>query len=166
MSTVLYALVAALVLAPFLLAPMFDSRYPCRVRAHISAAALIGFLFLLAPWTLRNALVFGEFLPVNDAAGKPILKTFLEDDGETLFSLAGFPVVLSKGCPGTDGVSKRVAAFGTGSAYAVMLRREFQFEASRFHRWNTLQTAFRSIGRVRGEMKRGASFAILQTAAV
>jgi 4-amino-4-deoxy-L-arabinose transferase-like glycosyltransferase len=60
---------SALVLAPFLLAPMFDRRYPARVRAHLSAAALVGFLFLLAPWTLRNALVFGEFLPVNDAAG-------------------------------------------------------------------------------------------------
>lgn len=60
---------SALVLAPFLCAPLFDARYPRRVRAHIAAAGLVGFLFLLAPWTLRNALVFGEFLPVNDAAG-------------------------------------------------------------------------------------------------
>jgi 4-amino-4-deoxy-L-arabinose transferase-like glycosyltransferase len=60
---------SALVLAPFLAAPLFDARYPRRVRAHLSAAALVGFAFLLAPWTLRNALVFGEFLPVNDAAG-------------------------------------------------------------------------------------------------
>jgi 4-amino-4-deoxy-L-arabinose transferase-like glycosyltransferase len=60
---------SALVLAPFLCAPLFDARYPRRVRAHLAAAGLVGFLFLLAPWTLRNALVFGEFLPVNDAAG-------------------------------------------------------------------------------------------------
>jgi len=60
---------SALVLAPFLCAPLFDGRYPRRIRAHLSAAGLVGFLFLLAPWTLRNALVFGEFLPVNDAAG-------------------------------------------------------------------------------------------------
>jgi len=60
---------SALALAPFLCAPLFDGRYPRRARAHIAGAALVGFLFLLAPWTLRNALVFGEFLPVNDAAG-------------------------------------------------------------------------------------------------
>ncbi|HVE65679.1 MAG TPA: glycosyltransferase family 39 protein [Thermoanaerobaculia bacterium] len=60
---------SALALAPFLAAPLFDGRYPRRARAHIAAAALVGFLFLLAPWTLRNALLFGEFLPVNDAAG-------------------------------------------------------------------------------------------------
>lgn len=60
---------SALVLVPFLCAPLLDARYPRRVRAHLAAAGLVGFLFLLAPWTLRNALVFGEFLPVNDAAG-------------------------------------------------------------------------------------------------
>lgn len=60
---------SALVLVPFLAAPLLDGRYPRRVRAHIAAAGLVGFLFLLAPWTLRNALLFGEFLPVNDAAG-------------------------------------------------------------------------------------------------
>ena len=60
---------SGLALVPFLAAPLFDARYPRRVRAHIAAAGLVGFLFLLAPWTLRNALVFGEFLPVNDAAG-------------------------------------------------------------------------------------------------
>lgn len=60
---------SALALAPFLGAPLFDSRYPRRLRAHLVAAGVVGFLFLLAPWTLRNALVFGEFLPINDAGG-------------------------------------------------------------------------------------------------
>jgi len=60
---------SGLALVPFLAAPLFDARYPRRVGAHIAAAGLVGFLFLLAPWTLRNALVFGEFLPVNDAGG-------------------------------------------------------------------------------------------------
>jgi hypothetical protein len=60
---------SALALAPFLLAPILDRRYPIRARAHLAGAALVGFLFTLAPWTLRNAIVFGEFIPVNDAAG-------------------------------------------------------------------------------------------------
>lgn len=65
---------SALALAPFLAAPLFDARYPRRVRAHIAAAAVVGFLFLLAPWTLRNAVVFGEFLPVNDAGATPSIR--------------------------------------------------------------------------------------------
>ena len=60
---------SALVLAPLLLAPLADGRYPLRARAHLSGAALAGFLFVLAPWTARNAVVFREPLPVNDAGG-------------------------------------------------------------------------------------------------
>jgi 4-amino-4-deoxy-L-arabinose transferase-like glycosyltransferase len=60
---------SALALVPFLLAPLLDRRYPRRARAHLAGAAVVGFLFVLAPWTIRNALVFGEFIPVNDAAG-------------------------------------------------------------------------------------------------
>ncbi len=59
----------ALCLALLLLAPLLDRRYPVRVRAHLAASALTGFLLTLAPWTLRNALVFHEFIPVNDAGG-------------------------------------------------------------------------------------------------
>ncbi|HEY6148243.1 MAG TPA: glycosyltransferase family 39 protein, partial [Thermoanaerobaculia bacterium] len=60
---------SALALAPFLAAPLFDRRYPLRARSHLAASGLLGFAIALAPWTLRNALVFHEFLPVNDAAG-------------------------------------------------------------------------------------------------
>lgn len=60
---------SALVIAPLLLAPLLDRRVPPRARAHLAGAAIAGFLFALAPWTARNALVFGELLPVNDAGG-------------------------------------------------------------------------------------------------
>ncbi|HSP94341.1 MAG TPA: glycosyltransferase family 39 protein, partial [Thermoanaerobaculia bacterium] len=60
---------SALILAPLLAAPLFDHRHPFRVRSHIAAAALLGFLFTLAPWTLRNAVVYRELVPVNDAGG-------------------------------------------------------------------------------------------------
>src|ERR1700736_6216015 len=39
-----------------------------RARVHIAASALLGFALALAPWTIRNAAVFHEFVPVNDAA--------------------------------------------------------------------------------------------------
>ena len=60
---------SALVLAPLLLAPLGDRRYPPRARAHVALSALLGFGFALAPWVLRNALVFRELILVNDGAG-------------------------------------------------------------------------------------------------
>jgi 4-amino-4-deoxy-L-arabinose transferase-like glycosyltransferase len=60
---------SALALVPLLAAPLLDRRLPVRARAHISGAALLGFALGIAPWTARNAVVFGDFVPVNDAAG-------------------------------------------------------------------------------------------------
>ena len=60
---------SALVLAPFLAAPLFDRRYPPRVRRSLAATALAGFCLALAPWTIRNAIRFRTLLPVNDEAG-------------------------------------------------------------------------------------------------
>jgi len=60
---------SALALTPLLAAPLFDSRHPRRANAHIAFSALLGFGAALAPWTLRNAVVFRELILVNDGAG-------------------------------------------------------------------------------------------------
>jgi len=60
---------SALAVAPFLLAPLFDPRHPRRANLHIALSALLGFGVALAPWTVRNALVFRELILVNDGAG-------------------------------------------------------------------------------------------------
>lgn len=60
---------SALAVAPLLVAPLADRRYPVRARAHLAASALLGLLLALAPWTLRNALVFHELIPVSDIGG-------------------------------------------------------------------------------------------------
>jgi 4-amino-4-deoxy-L-arabinose transferase-like glycosyltransferase len=60
----------ALAFVPFLLAPLFDTRYPLRARSHIAAAAFLGMIATVAPWTIRNALVFHELIPVSDAGGR------------------------------------------------------------------------------------------------
>jgi 4-amino-4-deoxy-L-arabinose transferase-like glycosyltransferase len=60
---------SALALAPLLCAPLCDRRYPKRARGHLAASALLGFGLALAPWTIRNAIVYRELLPVNDFAG-------------------------------------------------------------------------------------------------
>jgi SAM-dependent methyltransferase len=60
---------SALALAPLLLAPLLDRRFPRRVGLHLAASAGLGFLVALTPWTLRNAVVFHELIPVSDAGG-------------------------------------------------------------------------------------------------
>jgi len=60
---------SALALVPLLAAPLFDRRYPLRARGHLVGSALIGFLSVLSPWTLRNAVVYRELVPINDAGG-------------------------------------------------------------------------------------------------
>ncbi len=60
---------SALALVPLLLAPLGDRRYPLRARAHLAGSAALGLFVALAPWTLRNALVFHELIPVSDAGG-------------------------------------------------------------------------------------------------
>ncbi len=68
----------ALALAPFALAPLCDRRYPLRARAHLSGAAVLGLAAALAPWTVRNALMFHELIPVSDSWGS----TFFEGNTE------------------------------------------------------------------------------------
>ncbi len=60
---------AELALVPLLAAPLGDRRYPVRARAHLAGSAILGFALTLAPWTIRNAMVFREFIPVHDGAG-------------------------------------------------------------------------------------------------
>jgi 4-amino-4-deoxy-L-arabinose transferase-like glycosyltransferase len=60
---------AALALCPLLAAPLFDRRWPLRARAQVAASGLLGLTLALFPWTLRNAIVFHELVPINDAGG-------------------------------------------------------------------------------------------------
>jgi Dolichyl-phosphate-mannose-protein mannosyltransferase len=58
-----------LLLAPLLTAPLGDRRYPRRARAHLAASALLGLALCLAPWLLRNAIVFHTLVPISDSFG-------------------------------------------------------------------------------------------------
>jgi hypothetical protein len=60
---------SALALFPFLAAPLFDRAFPPRIRAALAGSAFVGAVLVLAPWTIRNAIVHRAFLPVDDAAG-------------------------------------------------------------------------------------------------
>lgn len=60
---------SALPVLPLLFVPLADRRWPIRVRTHIALAAACGAIFALAPWTVRNAFAYGEFVPVSDVGG-------------------------------------------------------------------------------------------------
>jgi 4-amino-4-deoxy-L-arabinose transferase-like glycosyltransferase len=60
---------SALFVAPLLAAPLGARRWPFRVRAHLAAAGILGAVLAIAPWTLRNAVVYREFVLVSDVGG-------------------------------------------------------------------------------------------------
>src|SRR5262249_52409084 len=60
---------SALALVPLLLAPLGDRRYPVRARAHLAGSALLGLALGLAPWVIRTAVVYGDFILVSDVGG-------------------------------------------------------------------------------------------------
>jgi hypothetical protein len=60
---------SALAVAPLLLAPLLDRRYPLRARVHLAASAVLGLVLGLGPWALRNAVVYGDFILVSDVGG-------------------------------------------------------------------------------------------------
>ena len=107
-----------------------------------------------------------QLMKVRDAGGNPVLKvSSLEENGsETLFSLSGFPLTLSAGCPSTNAAASRVLAFGDGRAMAVGIRSEFFLQASEHHKFNSLQRSYRGVGRATASMRKGSGFSILKTA--
>ncbi|MGH9399099.1 MAG: glycosyltransferase family 39 protein [Thermoanaerobaculia bacterium] len=77
---------SALAMAPLLGAPLLDRRWPARARVHIAAAAALGMVLGLAPWTARNYLLFHELIPVSDEGGA----SFFDGNsrlGSTLYEL-------------------------------------------------------------------------------
>jgi hypothetical protein len=60
---------SALLVAPLLAAPLAARRWPFRVRTHLAAAGILGAVLSLAPWTIRNAVVYREFVLVSDVGG-------------------------------------------------------------------------------------------------
>jgi 4-amino-4-deoxy-L-arabinose transferase-like glycosyltransferase len=61
---------SCLAIAPLLLAPLVSGAAGTRLRR--SALAVAGLVIALAPWTARNAVRFGAFVPVNDQLGMQV----------------------------------------------------------------------------------------------
>ena len=75
-----------LLLAPFLAVLIFLA-FPREVRLRMALALVAGFLLAIAPLTIRNAIVFGHFIPVSLGAGQTLLEGIADYDPEGRFGL-------------------------------------------------------------------------------
>jgi len=101
----------ALLLAPFLAAAVFLLEGRGGEGARRGLAVLAGAVLVVAPLTLRNAVVFGAFIPVSLGAGQTLLEGVADYDRERRF-----------GIPDTDVGIQHQEAEATGRAdYAQTL---------------------------------------------
>ncbi|HEX8142186.1 MAG TPA: glycosyltransferase family 39 protein [Pyrinomonadaceae bacterium] len=76
----------AMLLAPFMaLASLF--LFERSRRFSLAAALLCGALLVIAPLTIRNALVFGHFIPLSLGAGQTFLEGIADYDEEKRFGI-------------------------------------------------------------------------------
>jgi 4-amino-4-deoxy-L-arabinose transferase-like glycosyltransferase len=114
----------ALLLAPFaaLVAGPFLFVKGRRVRPALALVA--GALFVVAPLTLRNAVVYGHFIPVSLGAGQTLVEGIADYDPERRFGL-----------PDTDVELQRMEASEAGRPeYAAAL---FEPDGIERDRWRT-----------------------------
>ncbi|MFN2415156.1 MAG: ArnT family glycosyltransferase, partial [Pyrinomonadaceae bacterium] len=85
----------ALLLAPFMLlaVPLLFARGR---RARPALALVAGAVLVLAPLTLRNAVVFGHFIPVSLGAGQTLVEGIADYDPERRFGLPDTDVELTR----------------------------------------------------------------------
>ena len=98
-------------LLPFFLAlltPLFVARGK---RLHSAAALLAGALLVIAPVTIKNAIVFRSFIPLSLGAGQTFLEGIADYDGAKRFNI-----------PDTDlGLMRQEAEWYGNSEYAQLL---------------------------------------------
>jgi len=118
-----------------------------------------------AKWWLHPTQL-ARIAGLKDGNGRPLFQTALEAPSPgAIGSILGYPVELVHAAPSADGVSKKIAAFGDPQSIVVGVRRDYAFEASDQHKWNTLQRSFRGWGRFGVKGRRALGTAILTTAA-
>lgn len=118
-----------------------------------------------AKWWLHPTQL-ARIAGLKDGNNRPLFQTALEAPSPgAIGSILGYPVELVHAAPSADGVSKKIAAFGDPQSFVVGVRRDYGFEASDQHKWNTLQRSFRGWGRFGAKGRRALGTAILTTAA-
>jgi 4-amino-4-deoxy-L-arabinose transferase-like glycosyltransferase len=85
----------ALLLAPFLVLAV-PLLFPKGARARTALALVAGALLTVAPLTLRNAIVYGHFIPVSLGAGQTLVEGIADYDPERRFGLPATDVELTQ----------------------------------------------------------------------
>jgi len=88
----------ALLFAPFLFVVLLVSGYLSKMRRPRIAAVmlLIGAVTVIAPFTIRNALVLGRFVPLSLGAGQTLLEGIADYDTQRRFGFAETDVGIAK----------------------------------------------------------------------
>lgn len=117
-----------------------------------------------ARWWMHPQMLV-RMLHVKDGNGRPIFLTANEaPSAGAIGSILGYPVTLIEVGPNTNSAGNAVAAFGDPQSHVVGVRRDFMFEASDHHKWNTYERAFRGIGRFGVKNRKATGSAILTLA--
>ena len=85
----------ALLLAPFLLL-VVPLLFPRGARVRAALALVAGAVLAVAPLTLRNAVVYGHFIPVSLGAGQTLIEGLADYDPEHRFGLPDTDVELTR----------------------------------------------------------------------
>jgi 4-amino-4-deoxy-L-arabinose transferase-like glycosyltransferase len=86
----------ALLLAPFAAVVAVPFLFPKGSRVRAALALVAGALLAVAPLTVRNALVYGHFIPVSLGAGQTLVEGIADYDPERRFGLPDTDVELTR----------------------------------------------------------------------
>ncbi|MET0650554.1 MAG: glycosyltransferase family 39 protein [Pyrinomonadaceae bacterium] len=86
----------ALLLAPFMALIAVPFLFPKGVRARPALALAAGALLAVAPVTIRNAVVYGHFIPVSLGAGQTLVEGVADYDPGRRFGLPDTDVELTR----------------------------------------------------------------------
>jgi HK97 family phage major capsid protein len=129
------------------------------------AAAPAAVLQRGAKWFIHPTFIAKSLL-IKDLNGRSIFNTAIEAPSfGAMGTILGFPVAPVGVAPSTDGVTKKIAAFGDPEGQAVRIRRDLVIERSKDWAFDTDELTFRATLRAGSLTRAATAFQILTTAA-
>lgn len=117
-----------------------------------------------ACWWMHPSIAAAA-IGVKDDNGRPIFQTAQEAPMGGVLSMFGYPVKLVGTAPSTDAANNKIAAFGDPRAFAVGMRKGFEFDRSEHYAFNTYEHTFRGIARGDGIGLDASALTVLSTPA-
>jgi HK97 family phage major capsid protein len=115
----------------------------------------------MAKWWIHPQIL-ARALAVKDGNGRPLFLTAIEAPSfGAIGTILGYPVVPAFAAPSANAAGAKIAVFGDPNGLVCGVRRDFVFESSDHHKWNTLHRSFRGWGRAAAKIRRAEAFAVL-----